>query len=272
VTGRPDFSGEYWENHYREPDHEPHQSVPNPHLFAVAERLPTGTALDAGCGEGADAIRLAQRGWRVTGVDISATAVEKARSMAAASGLETTTDFRCTDLIVGDPGSDYYDLVTAHHVHTADDRTFIRALGSSVKPGGVLLVVGHQPLEENEADPHSPGSHATAEQVASYLDREGWDIEVAEVRIVDATSPDGNPIQDKDSVLLARKRTAEGMGHDSDRGHVLVGAQLGAGDLPVCDHDPRRQGGPAEDRDGEQDDRDRGVAEDALVGRDLHQQ
>jgi 2-polyprenyl-3-methyl-5-hydroxy-6-metoxy-1,4-benzoquinol methylase len=88
-----DFTGQYWEDHYREPNHDSHQSMPNPHLLAVAERLQPGTALDAGCGEGGDAVRLAQLGWRVTGVDISATAIEKANGIAAASGLENAPDF-----------------------------------------------------------------------------------------------------------------------------------------------------------------------------------
>jgi SAM-dependent methyltransferase len=205
VTEDHDFTGPYWESHYQEPDHDSHQSMPNPHLVAVAERLPPGTALDAGCGEGADAIRLAQLGWRVTGVDISATAIDKAKDAAAASGLESTPDFGCLDLTLSGPEPHSYDLVTAHHVHTTDDRAFIRALGSAVKPGGVLLVVGHEPLDQHEVDLHSPGSHATAQQIASYLDRDAWDIEVAEARTSSGTDPGGEPFQYKDSVLLARK-------------------------------------------------------------------
>lgn len=202
-----EFTGQYWEDHYREPDHDSHQSMPNPHLFAATKDLQPGTALDAGCGEGGDAIRLAQLGWRVTGVDISAAAIERARHSAAALGLETTPVFTCIDLTAADAGPACFDLVTAHHVHTADDRAFIRAAGAAVKPGGLLLVVGHEPLEEHEVDLHSPGSHTTAQQVASYLDADAWDIEVAEPMLSVGTSPDGEPFQYKDSVFLARKKT-----------------------------------------------------------------
>jgi len=208
VTEGHDFTGEYWEHHYREPDHDSHPATTNPHLLEVAARLEPGTALDAGCGEGGDAILLTQLGWKVTAVDISVTAVEKAKGTAAAQELGSTPDFRCLDLTVGELEPDYYDLVTAHHVHTADDRAFIRALGLSVKPGGLLLVVGHEPLEEHEVELHSPGSHITADEVASYLNRDAWDIDVAEARISSGTSPDGDRWQDKDSVLLARKKAA----------------------------------------------------------------
>lgn len=47
-----------------------------------------GTALDLGCGEGGDALWLARRGWRVTGLDISPTAIGRARDAAVAAGLD----------------------------------------------------------------------------------------------------------------------------------------------------------------------------------------
>ena len=45
--------------------------------------LPVGTALDAGCGTGADAVWLARQGWAVTAIDISPTAVGQAERLAA---------------------------------------------------------------------------------------------------------------------------------------------------------------------------------------------
>ncbi len=48
--------------------------------------LPPGRALDVGCGSGRDAVHLAKRGWQVTGVDIAAAAIAKARRRAAQEG------------------------------------------------------------------------------------------------------------------------------------------------------------------------------------------
>lgn len=59
---------------------------PNPQLIAEAAPLPPGTALDLGCGEGADAIWLASRGWKVTAVDVSAVALERAEAHAQERG------------------------------------------------------------------------------------------------------------------------------------------------------------------------------------------
>ena len=46
---------------------------PNSVLVAEVSEVTPGTAVDVGCGEGADAIWLAQRGWRVTAFDVSST-------------------------------------------------------------------------------------------------------------------------------------------------------------------------------------------------------
>src|SRR5581483_10861059 len=58
---------------------------PNRFLVAETEGLPPGRAVDLACGEGRNAVWLAERGWRVTGADFSDVALEKARSPAAAA-------------------------------------------------------------------------------------------------------------------------------------------------------------------------------------------
>lgn len=60
--------------------------------------LPPGRALDVGCGTGRDACYLAGRGWQVTGVDIAAAAIARARRRAAALGVQVRW-------VVGDAGT-----------------------------------------------------------------------------------------------------------------------------------------------------------------------
>ena len=79
------FTQEFWDARYRSADRI-WSGNPNPHLVAhVAELFPR-TALDVGCGEGADAIWLASLGWQVTAIDVSTVALDRAAEQAAAAG------------------------------------------------------------------------------------------------------------------------------------------------------------------------------------------
>jgi len=49
---------------------------------------PHGAALDLGCGSAVWGVRLARRGWQVTGVDLVERALERARERVAAAGVE----------------------------------------------------------------------------------------------------------------------------------------------------------------------------------------
>ena len=57
---------------------------------ALAAKVPVASALEIGCGEGELSIRLALRGFRVRGCDISADIVEEARRRAADAGVDAT--------------------------------------------------------------------------------------------------------------------------------------------------------------------------------------
>src|SRR6266508_3989501 len=61
---------------------------PNRFLVAEATGLTPGRALDLACGEGRNAVWLAEQGWQVTGVDFSDVGLGKARRLAAQRGVE----------------------------------------------------------------------------------------------------------------------------------------------------------------------------------------
>ena len=69
---------------------------PNRFLVEEVAELWPGTALDLACGEGRHAVWLAELGWRATGVDWSAVAIEKGRQLAAARGV--SVDWAVADL------------------------------------------------------------------------------------------------------------------------------------------------------------------------------
>ena len=76
---------DYWEAHWQQANgHAPgREIVAHPYLAHEISSLAPGTALDAGCGEGAEAIWLADEGWQVTAADISNVALSRAAERAA---------------------------------------------------------------------------------------------------------------------------------------------------------------------------------------------
>ena len=130
---------------------------PNGALVAEVAGLPPGRALDVGCGEGADAVWLARRGWRVTGVDVSGVALERARRHAGAAGVDV--DWVHAGLLEAGLPSGAFDLVSAHYpvLHKTPDARGERALLDLVAPGGTLLVVHHH--IEHEPHDHEPHDH-----------------------------------------------------------------------------------------------------------------
>lgn len=174
---------------------------PNAQLVAQAADLPPGRALDAGCGEGADAIWLAGRGWRVTAVDFSRTALARARAQ------RDDVDWTQADLTVWAPEQGAYDLVTAQFVHLPGLLELYARLATGVAPGGSLLIVGHDPTDESGPHrPQIPGMFFTADEVAGSLDPRGWEVLVAEARSRPGLSHEGTELTVRDIVVHARRR------------------------------------------------------------------
>lgn len=206
-----EFGKEYWEQRwdvaYRDHAAKAHSMPPNPQLVTEAADLVPGTALDAGCGHGADAIWLASRGWQVMAADIAATALRHASERADAVGADVANriDWVQADLSDWTPPEEAFDLVSTHYVHPAASRDAVfRRLAAAVAPGGMLLIVGHLPTSPDAAA--QPSVYFTADDVAASLDPDQWDIAVAEARSHSAAGHDGHEVTVHDAVLRARKR------------------------------------------------------------------
>ena len=102
-------------------------SEPNRFLVAEAAALPAGRVLDVACGEGRNAVWLAERGWRVTGVDFSEVGLEKARALAKARGVQA--EWVAADLLDYTPEPQAFDLVLVFYlqVPAAERRPIVRA-------------------------------------------------------------------------------------------------------------------------------------------------
>jgi trans-aconitate methyltransferase len=194
-----EFEPSYWEDRYRRsPAHG--DSRPSPQLVTEVGDLSPGTALELGCGEGANALWLASRGWRVTAVDVAPTALGRARDRAATMGADVAgrVDWVEADITEWQPASTY-DLVTAHYVHPGGDQeVLVHRLAAAAAPGATLLVVDH-----DHADEHAEIHVSTRELVARLPP--GWTVETSETRIRQDMVHGGRTVTLHDVVLRARR-------------------------------------------------------------------
>jgi SAM-dependent methyltransferase len=190
----------FWEDHYHRRERV-WSGRPNPVLVDVVGSLRPGTVLDLGCGEGGDPIWLAQQGWRVTAVDVSATALDRAAADAATAGVGGRIDFRQHDLALAFP-SGVFDLVSAQYLHSPIEFPRVQVLqeaAGAVTPGGLLLIVDHASV--------GPGSWADPEETLAPLDLslDEWHTERLEAREREATGPNGQRTTRTDNVIALRR-------------------------------------------------------------------
>jgi SAM-dependent methyltransferase len=117
----------------------------DPNTFLVSETtgLPMGRALDLACGEGRNAVWLADQGWTVTGVDFSDVGLDKGRRLAADRGV--AVEWICGDATAWDPPAAGYDLVVVLYLQlpAAQRRQAMATAAGALAPGATLLVVAH---------------------------------------------------------------------------------------------------------------------------------
>jgi 2-polyprenyl-3-methyl-5-hydroxy-6-metoxy-1,4-benzoquinol methylase len=147
--------------------------APSRHLVETASGLTPGLALDAGAGNGTEALWLAENGWQVDALDFAASALRDGAEAAAKLGLADRIAWLEADLSVWAPTAPRYDLVACLYVHVAAPaQDLVRRLASGVVPGGTLLLVGHHP---------APGQvQVSVGDAVAVLD--GWNFVVAEER------------------------------------------------------------------------------------------
>jgi SAM-dependent methyltransferase len=141
---------------------------PNDFLKERAQAIPAGGAvLCLAEGEGRNAVHLAQRGFRPTAVDGSATGLAKARALAAQRGVVVQTVH--ADLQVHEPGEAAWEGVVSIwcHLPPALRQLLHPRVLRALKPGGVLVLEHYHPrqLGYGTGGPKDPAMLLTLEEL-----------------------------------------------------------------------------------------------------------
>ena len=215
---RQALTREFWDERYAGSERV-WSGKPNRRLVEQTVDLTPGHAADIGCGEGADAIWLAEQGWEVTALDVSRVALDRTAQHAIERGVDHRVKVGEYDVLSAHPprhprGTQGFDLVSAHfmHVPREDFDGVYRRLAAAVAPGGRLLVVAHHPddVDSGARRPHGPGLLFPPEQLLTTLGVEGgssddWEVEVVDSPVREQQLPDG-PMRVRDTIVRLRRR------------------------------------------------------------------
>ncbi|MCT1606231.1 class I SAM-dependent methyltransferase [Nesterenkonia massiliensis] len=181
---------------------------PHPYMARELAELPVGSALDVGCGAGAEALWLAAGGWHVTAVDISSAALDHARNRAQRTGLQDQLGWKQQDVTRWQPARSF-DLVMTNYAHaTIPQLDLYQRIAQWVRPGGTLLVVGHAEQAQYEHHRgHDDAGHppakasVTAQDITARIP--GWDVITADCVSRTVSMQDGKQVSLRDVVVRA---------------------------------------------------------------------
>jgi SAM-dependent methyltransferase len=196
-----------WDARYREQAGSMWSGRPNGRLVTEVAGLPPGRALDVGCGEGADAIWLAERGWAVTAIDVSDVAVGRATAAARRAGV--TVEWRCADVLGAPLQAASFELVSVQYpaLPKAAGDAAVRSLLQTVRSGGLLLAVYHDLDDDHREHMRSrgfdPADHVGADDIVRLL---GDDFAVERHAVEARIDPPPGTAHISDVVVRARRR------------------------------------------------------------------
>ncbi len=126
-----------WNERYAEPEREWMPESPAEWLAEHAGLLPGGgRALDVACGDGRNALYLAQLGYMVDAIDVSDVAIEALRTQTRARGLSMTIAPRVVDLEREPLPVGPYDVIVMMNFLQRD---LFGPLQQALAPGGLLV-------------------------------------------------------------------------------------------------------------------------------------
>jgi SAM-dependent methyltransferase len=196
-----------WDARYSEHDGAMWSGQVNGRLVAEVAELTPGRALDVGCGEGADAIWLARRGWTVSAIDVSDVAVRRAQEAGEQAGV--SVEWVRGDVLQTAFPARSFDVVSMQYpaLPKAAGEAAVRRLLDTVRPGGLLLAVYHDLDDEHREHMKSRGVDPADYVGADDLGRLLGDDFTVELHAVEPRidPPPGSP-HIADIVVRARRR------------------------------------------------------------------
>jgi len=122
---------------YRENEDGVFNPAPNQFLVEITQNIAPGRALDMGMGQGRNAIYLAQRGWKVTGVDLSDEGIRQTTEQARKLKLDIEAVNAPVEAF--DFGREQWDLIVFCYL---DPRAYAPKVVAALRPGGMLVIEG----------------------------------------------------------------------------------------------------------------------------------
>ncbi len=163
---------ETWEERYRSGQTGWDRGASSPALFSWLEKggLRPGRVLIPGCGRGYEVATLAERGFQITAVDITGTAVDALRGLLAQHGLSAT--IHQTDLLTWEPDHPFdhiYEQTSLCALHPDSWENYADRLWRWLKPGGGLFALFMQ-----TGQPGGPPFHCAVERMETLFPHSHW--------------------------------------------------------------------------------------------------
>lgn len=130
--------------------------LPPPEVIALVDTVEPGRGLDLGCGYGRTAIYLAERGWKVDGVDFIPAAVQEARNRLAGKKVSGQAQFHQGSVTEMPYLQEPYDLIIdvgcLHALSDEELRHYGGEIKRLLKPAGQYLLFAHIRDENSEEE------------------------------------------------------------------------------------------------------------------------
>jgi len=168
-------------------------TTPNQFVVAACRKLRPGRALDLGAGEGANAVWLAGRGWKVTAVERGTVEVGRIQSHSAL--LNHPVDAIVGDAVDYRPRPATFDLILLSYLQLSERqmRIVFQNVAPGLADGGRVLVVAHDAsnIAHGWGGPADPNLLMTPQTVAALLTDLGLEVHRAEVVRREVLTPGG---------------------------------------------------------------------------------